>query len=230
MRRTFLERLGRAITVDPELELSVLAQRAILRSDVTAVVVLREADVLAFLRSVLAVSCSLPLSVAEAWYQAFTRTLFLVGNPQNLAARYPLHHVTQQGSVAWLAPTRRSATVGVCRLLKPIPESRAPNLPRQVELLAPGKISGRRQTLLVATRGLSWASYLVHVNHTLAESVITRLIAPGDRIRLRHVDSLDHWPRGASHVRVHFKDADSTQLRLYTALIHETRPSELPYD
>jgi hypothetical protein len=190
--------------------------------DMTAVAVLRRFDPAVFARSSVEFALGVKGSARACWFRAFTRTLFLAGSPANLAARFPFDHVAPDGSVAWLGPAPRDSSAGLCRLLKLFDGDVAADLPATVGFTVPGPGGGSTLYCHVATAGMSLSDYLVHVNHLLAEAVLTGAIRPGDRVVLRHAPRLVGAAGPYSVLRVHRDGADPTRLRAYAGL--STRP------
>lgn len=183
--------------------------------DVAAIVVLRRFDPAEFARSAVQFAFHLDGERREVWRQAYTRTLFLAGNPANLAERFDWAHVSPDGSIAWFGPASTARSTGLRRLLKRFDGEHHPQLSSVVPVDLPSVAGGAAHRLEIAMRGLSTAEYLVHVNHVLAESVLTGILRRGDRLTLAHVPRLS-GPYSA--LRVHRDNADPSRLRAYAAL------------
>ena len=194
-------------------ELAAAEQKA---PDMAAIAVLRRFDPASFARSAVEFALGVRGSARVCWFRSFTRTLFLTGNPVNLAPRFPFDHIAPDGSVAWLGPTSRKSSTGLRRLLKSFDGDVEVDLPATVAFDVPGAGCGAVLRCHVATAGVSVSDYLVHVNHVLAEAVLTGTVRPGDRVVLTHA------PRVAggaySVLRVHRDGADPTRLRAYAGL------------
>lgn len=187
------------------------AVRRAAEGDVTAVAVLRSFSPAGFAASALDHARSVPDDRRSAWFAAFTRTVFLAGNPENLADRFAFDRC--DGSVAWLWPARAGESVGLRRLLKTFPGT-APISPEP--FLLPG---GNVRTLYVATEGRSVSDYLVDVNHTLAEAVLTGLLGPDDGVAVCPVPVVDETlPGRVAALRVHRAPDDAALLAAYTCL------------
>lgn len=154
------------------------------------------------------------------WLRTFTRTFFLAGNPANLRHRFPFAYVAPDESVAWCGPAPAADFTGLRRMLKVFPSGRLV-VQDELQLRVPGDDhdgSGVRR-LLVATAGLSIASYLVHLNHALVEAVLGNLLQPGDRLLVKHVPEIDDTAlESADAIRVHRDLADPRLLRAYVSL------------
>jgi hypothetical protein len=194
--------------------------------DISAVAVLRRFDPAVFARSAVQFALGLRGEQRVSWFRAFTRTIFLAGNPENLLERFPGDHVSPDRSAMWFAPAPDAATTGLRRLLKRFDHPAEPDLPAAVTLDVPaageepGAGAGRRavHSVQVATAGVTGAQYLVHVNHVLAEGVLTGLIRPGDRLVITHVPRLGVVPGPYSMMRAHADTADGSRLRAYAVL------------
>ncbi|MGA4844620.1 DUF6182 family protein [Streptomyces sp. G45] len=192
-----------------------------------AVAVLRAFDAGAFARSVLDFASWLPPAARADWQGDFTRTVFLAGNPRNLAARLPPSLVSADGHIAWYAGGPRRARRELRLLLRAVEGALPPALPAAVTLTVPGATRHpRRWRADIATGGLSLPQYLVHVNHTLAESLLTGVLAPGDRLTLRHAPALPELPRSPAYLRVHQDPGDPGRLRAFAAVTDDPRPEE----
>jgi hypothetical protein len=192
-------------------------------ADATAIVALRSFDVAGLVRGATLFAAGLARAEADQWYRCWTRARFLFGNPRNLTGRMTPRLVTGDAALAWLGLFPAQHPPGPARLLKPV-RGTLPRLPSEIDL--PGR-TGRPRVLRVACRGLTAASYLVHLHHTLAEAVLGGELHPDDPIRLVHTGDLElACLPAAAYVRVHHDltagSADSacgpTSLRAYTHL------------
>ncbi|GAA4413510.1 hypothetical protein GCM10023148_08050 [Actinokineospora soli] len=192
--------------------------------DTVAVVVLCKFDAAVFARSSLAFAAGLDPDAAARWFSAYTRTVFLVGNPANLT-RFPFAHVSDDGTTGWLGPDPAARFLGLRRLLKLFTPAATPEPPAEIPLRVPGRGGGRRLVLEVATAGVSTGDYLVHLNHILAESVLTEELRPGDRLLLRHVPTVV----GGPYLRLRVA-RDGERLRAYASLTSESTVETEPAD
>lgn len=189
--------------------------------DVVVLAVLRSFDAEVFVSSALGFARSLEPATAAEWRRAFTRTVFLAGNPANLAARVAFVHTSDDGSVGWVGPATPDSVIGCRRMLKRFEATRpVGQLPDHT--ITPSDAvtaAGRTFRLDVATEGLTVSEYLVHVNHSIAEAVIDSRFTAGDRLTVHHTGRLnaDEVPQAIA-VRVHRDDVEPTRLRAYTAL------------
>jgi hypothetical protein len=156
-----------------------------------AVSVLAKFELASWIRGTCAYAMGLPAEQVPAWRGSFTRTIFLAGNPANLADRFTFAHVAADQSVAWTAPMEPSATTTLRRLLK-LFEGGA-DLPTRDEfhVRLPGyRPDPARRVLYVTTAGMTVAGSVVHLNHLLVEAVLDGLIRPGDHLLVRQVPRL----------------------------------------
>jgi hypothetical protein len=158
------------------------------------------------------------------WLRAFTRTIFLAGNPTNLRDRFNFAQVAADRSIAWCGPAPAGEFTGLRRMLKLFPGGQLV-VPDELPLRVPGRGRGDAgvRRLFVATRGLTVASYLVHLNHALVEAVLTDLLRPGGRVLVQHVPDIDDAAlHAADAIRVHRDLADPLLLRAYACLSADT--------
>ncbi|MFJ5172347.1 DUF6182 family protein [Streptomyces griseoviridis] len=164
--------------------------------DTLVAVVVRDLDLAGWARQTCAYALGLDAAEAAAWRRAFTRTVFLAGDPERIGARFPLARTAPDGSAAWTAPGPPGATAALRRLLKLLQAPAAIRaggdtafeIPRHPAYRAP--VVSRpplRRDLCLATVDCTLADALVHLNHLLAEAVMDGLLAPGDRLVLRTV-------------------------------------------
>lgn len=231
LRAEFLQRIGRAVEVRPDdaRDLAELAETAAAQSDLAAVVAVREPRLPSIVAAALRFARDLPDAVAHRWLRGFTRTLFLVGNPTQLRDRFSFAQVAADRCAAWFGPAPMAASTGLRRLLRPVPSTGQVCLPERLTVTVPatggalgagGPVpAGRIHELWLATQDLSWADYLVHLHHSLAEPALTGLLAAGDQLAIRHAPRLTGWPAGAAYRRVHFDRQDPSRLRLYSTLV-----------
>ncbi|GAB1515166.1 DUF6182 family protein [Actinophytocola sp. KF-1] len=156
-----------------------------------AVSVLARYEPAAWIRGTCAFAMGLTGARVTAWRRAFTRTVFLAGNPANLVGRFDFAHVADDGSAAWTAPAAQAATGTLRRLLRLF--EGAAELPARDEL--PVRLPGHgadpvRRALYLTTAGMTVADSLVHLNHLLVEAVLDGLLRPGDELLVRQVPRL----------------------------------------
>jgi len=216
---------NRSTPTEPTLaELAGLAAAAAERNGVAAVAVLRRFDPASFVGSAAGLALGLAPEVGAGWYAAFTRTVFLYGNPANLAERFHFDHVAPDGSVAWCAPRQLDRLSTLRRLLPLVNGVTQVDVPAEVSVRIPLRpdspdpvAGGRVRTVEVATGGVSLAEYLVHVNHLVAEAVLGGLVGYGDTLQVRHVPRLG---RGSHELlRVQVDGAQPVRLRAYAGLV-----------
>lgn len=184
--------------------------------DVVAVVV-RRFDLTSMVRGAMAFAAGLSAEAADGWFRAYTRTLFLFGNPHNLAARHAPALGTAGAETAWFGPWDARRMEALSRLLKPL-RGDLPALPQRCDI--PGSPAAPAE-LHVAVGGLNLPQYLIHLHHTLAEAVLLGTLAPDAPVRLIHwpdVDPVLAASGDADYVRVHYAAGDESRLRLYTLL------------
>ncbi|MEU6537139.1 DUF6182 family protein [Streptomyces sp. NPDC047000] len=190
---------------------------------VAAVCVLRSFDLATWAGATCDFVLGLGPVEAAAWQRAFTRTVFLAGNPDNLRDRFAFRHTAADGSAAWTAPGPDADTRTLRRLLKlfdapaPLP-GRPPVTIRVGGGPAPAGASGTRYTLHLATAGATVSDTLVHLNHLLAEAVLDRTLVPGDRLTLSQAPRLTTLPAPPVALRVAEAQGRPGALSAYAAL------------
>jgi hypothetical protein len=189
--------------------------------EVCAIVVVRDVDVASFVTGALAHTVALPPPVQDAWYRAFTRTVFLAGQPDQLARRFPAGERSPNGAMSWFAADEPAAYEGLRRLLRAFEGPRLPpDLPAAVKLRFPGRagVPGRTRRLFVGIAGLGTQQYLVHLHHTVCEAALRGLIGPGDALEVVHMPEIDESVGPWDYARVHADHADEQRLRLHACL------------
>ncbi|WP_432101450.1 DUF6182 family protein [Streptomyces sp. WAC 04229] len=184
--------------------------------DRTAVtVVLRRFAPTTFAQSAVAYALDLPDTLGEPWLRAYTRTVFLSGNPDNLRTRFAFHHVSADGAMAWTLPENTGETPPLRRLLRLFPTAALPPLPAHIEIPPrAAALATPTARLDVVTTRVSLADYLVHVHHALAEAVLTGLIGTHTAVVLRHLPRLDPAEGPYATLRaVPDRDAPADRLR-----------------
>ncbi|MFC0105750.1 DUF6182 family protein [Kibdelosporangium aridum] len=191
---------------------------------VTAVAVVRRFDPAVFCQSSVDFALSLDAQQREVWFRAFTRTLFLSGNPVNLAKRFRFTTIAQDGSVGWLAPSPDARLLGLRRLLKLFDVSGDLELPGELTVVVPaGAPWNQHLRVYIATAGLRLPEYLVHLNHTLAEAVLGGVVTRGSVLTLVHVPRITAEAGPYDRLRVHWDTRSagterSGRLRAYAGL------------
>ena len=166
------------------------------RPPVAALVLLRRFDLGEFVAGAAAFAEALDDDERRDWYRAFTRTLFLVGDPGRLPAWAAdlLRH--RSAHMAWAWTPGDGAGVGLRRLLKPLRTAGPPRVP------ALHRSGDGERELTVAVEGLTLERYLVHLHHALSESFITGELEPGEGLTLRHVPRIESLHPKPAYARV----------------------------
>lgn len=216
-----------------------------------AVAVVRRFEPANWIRDTCRFALGLAPDQAAAWRHAFTRTVFLAGNPDNLGDRFAFDHVAEDGSSAWFGPAPASASAGIRRLLKlfqaaaplsaaqpttiriPAPRTALPRTASSQNAVARNTLprilpAGRtarpsiHRDLHMVTVGVQLHQVLVHLHHLLAEAAMDGLIAPGDLLTLRPVPCLVGVSTPFAAIRVDVDPTLPDRLRAYAALTEET--------
>ncbi|NEY31321.1 hypothetical protein GTU99_03705 [Streptomyces sp. PRKS01-65] len=186
-----------------------------------AVAVLRSCELPRFAQSVLDFTVTLAPDTARTWLADHTRTVFLAGNPRNLASRLPPSFTSADGRIAWYAPgtgPRHRELRLLLRLVRGALPAGPPPPPYTVRVPHGAGAGAGLRRLTVATDGLTLPQYLVHLNHTLAEALLTGALDPGDRIAVEHVPHLHELPTRPAYLRVHEDTGRPGRLRAYACL------------
>lgn len=199
--------------------------------EVTTLVLLRSLDIPGLVRGAQAFAASLEPAEAAAWRGSWTKTRFLFGNPANLTERTPPRVISGRGTAAWLGPFPAGRLPGLSRLLKPV-TGVLPKLPGELEIGGAAGLPVRDgfRELRIGLRDLTLAEYLVHLHHTVAESVLLARLRPAEPLRLMHRPDVALTPEaltpgGGGYARVHFARDDPSALRLYTWLAPPCQPA-----
>lgn len=193
---------------------------------VLAVCVVRDFDLLAWVRSTCEFAAGLDRSAAADWRRDFTRTIFLAGNPVNLEDRFAFGHVADDGSAAWQRPAPAEESTALRRLLKLFDGSaelstRPSTVVRVLTDQAPRGRAPVRRELHVATAGVTIADSLVHLNHLLVEAVLDEIVGPGDELVVRQAPWLSISAGPCAAVRIDGTRDHPDRLRVYAALTEE---------
>lgn len=199
----------------------------------TVVVTMRSLDLVDLVQGAREFTTTLDRAEAGAWRRSWTRTVFLFGTPANLATRTGARVVAAEGTTAWLGPFPGTRLPGWTRLLKPVTGT-LPELPAEVEvpgagppvevagggLPVEGPGGGTPRVLHVAVAGLTLTDYLVHLHHTVAESVLLGRLRTDESLRLRHRPALTAGPTPGppAYARVLPDAGAAGRLRLHTWL------------
>ncbi|MFC4114329.1 DUF6182 family protein [Nonomuraea zeae] len=178
--------------------------------DIGVIAVLRAFDPATFAAAAYHFAAALPDSRSRPWYAAFTRTIFLAGDPRNLADRHPFDHVSPDGSIAWYAPAPLTSREGLRRLLRPLRGPRGLTAPLTQEVpLGNGNAVAR---LDVPVTGLPIEDYLVHVNHVIAEATLDGLLTGRGHLLLHHLPAPP--PPAAHNARIRVVPDPGPPIRL----------------
>lgn len=175
-----------------------------------------------------------PADRAEPWRRAFTRTVFLAGQPENLRERFAFDHTAPDGSAAWAGPATDESTAALRRLLKTFNGTRRLDswAPVTVEVPAVATAGGGtapaaevhrpgKRDLYLATAGITVSDVLVQLNHLLVEAVLDGLIGPGDLLTLRPVPRLTGLTGPFAALRVDADTHHPHKLQAYAGLTEE---------
>ncbi|WP_433325309.1 DUF6182 family protein [Spirillospora sp. CA-294931] len=177
--------------------------------DYGAVAVLRDFDPATFAGAAAGFARATAGDRRAAWYGAFTRTIFLAGDPANLAERFPRRHLSPGGSVAWYGPGPLADLRTLRRLLRPFRGPLGVPVPFAHEIDLPGGGHGRA-VLSVLGAGMAVEDYLVDVNHLVAEAEFDGLLDGVGRLLVRHLPDATDPPARPDRLRV---TADLGQFR-----------------
>jgi len=184
---------------------------------VAAVAVLREFVPSAFAESCVQYAQSLDESAGRLWHRNFTRTIFLAGNPGKLSGRFSFDWLAPDGSIGWIAPAPADATLWLRRLLCLFRVGDALADISDFNVATPGPQFVATRTVYLATAGVGPAEYLVHLNHILAEGVLSGELARGCALSVRHVPKLTGREADFGVLRVHFAKG-TERLRAYAGI------------
>jgi hypothetical protein len=185
-----------------------------------AIVVLGDFDPEELVAGAVELSRRLPADAAERWRRSFTKTVFLAGNPRNLASRWEFAHVSSDGRMAWLPPAPPDHYLTLRRLLRlfhgtALPADGARITVPDDEQPCRAPVAHR---LSVDVSGLGLEDYLVHVHHAVCEAVIRGTIRGGDEVQLVHRRGVALPSGPCEYARVHLDREDPARLRLYACL------------
>ncbi|HEU5475258.1 MAG TPA: DUF6182 family protein [Actinophytocola sp.] len=191
--------------------------------DTAVVAVVRRFDLVSWVRGTVAFAAGLNRRRAQEWRRAFTRTVFLAGNPANLTTRFDFAHVAETGAMAWTAPASAAAHRPLRRLLRTFPGTRDLTLGGDVVIDLPGEPPAEpmRRVLHLAGSGLTVAGALVHLGHLLVEAVLDGAISPGDRLTVRQLPRLVGVPGPFDALRVGVDPADPDRLHALMSVSRE---------
>jgi hypothetical protein len=154
-----------------------------------AFVVVARVDLPSYVAGAIEFAAGLKPPLAAAWLGAFTRTVFLAGDPVRIAARHPARQLAADGSAAWFGPADGDLFRGLRLLLKAFEAPLPPPFPERVVLDDRGP--GKRRLLYVDVGSIGMEDYLIDLNHLVCEATIAGLLAPGAALELRHVEGID---------------------------------------
>jgi hypothetical protein len=172
-----------------------------------ALVILRRFELGDYVRGTVEFVGRLDPRSREEWYRDFTRTRFLVGDPDRVSGRHGDLITWRSADVAWVSPAgERNALRTLSRLLTPLRTAAPPAAPRHYE----GPLSeagdrpgaGPEKDICLATLGRPLEEYLVHLNHSVSEGLVTGALSACDRVVVREVMSIERLPARREYVRV----------------------------
>jgi hypothetical protein len=191
--------------------------------DISAIAVIKSFTPESFVAASLRFAAALPSELRDQWFQAYTRTIFLAGNPQNLTHRYRFRHIADDGSSAWMDPASAKENMGLRRMLMLFQTEAPLRLPHEVCISMRGadgtdKNSNAVKRVYVATAGMTLSEYLVQLNHALAEAVLLGTIEPGDQVHIQHMPRLNGCTEHLTDIRVHKDRFEESRLQAFTGM------------
>ncbi|UWU95725.1 DUF6182 family protein [Bradyrhizobium sp. CB1015] len=191
---------------------------------VAAVAVLREFAPAAFAESCVRFAQSLDEDASRLWRRNFTRTIFLVGNPGRLSVRFAFDWLAADGSIGWIAPAPPDATLWLRRLLCLFRGGDTLADISDFGVAAPDGHPAITRTVYVATAGIGPADYLVHLNHILAEGVLSGELPRDCGVSVRHIPKLSGREAEFGALRIHFANG-TERLRAYAGITRPDAPN-----
>jgi len=156
-----------------------------------ALVVLDGFDLAEYVSGTLEHLAQLDRETLDRWHRNFTKTMFMLGSPERIAARFEIvRH--RSAHIAWTVPGDSKAHLGLRRLLKPLFTAQLMAMPDRLEIRVPGTSARRLELRIARTRTLE--SYLVHLNHTLCDAFIEGSLRPGDVVTIVHTGAIHELP------------------------------------
>ena len=181
-------------------------------------VILNDLDLVCYCQNVLKFSLLLPSTIKAAWYRQFTKSVFFFGNPQRLPDHFQ-HTVTVSCKNMAICGPFYSPNKGLNMLFKLVSTSGS-FVPSNVQIQVPSLFAKPthtgRKTLFLDSIGLSLERYLVHLTHSLCESIITKGLLPGDRLNIIHTPNIPET--NAIYTRINFVEDGSSRLKLFSLL------------
>lgn len=198
---------------------SMLDVRAELEAELAVVCVVQRLDLVSLIRGTCAFAAALTGDQVDGWRAAFTRTVFLAGNPRNLSDRFAFRYVDPDGAAAWTDPSAPGALAPLRRLLRLFHCSGTlPMAPPSVTVPGQGTREPVRHDLYLATADVSAADGLVHLGHLLTEAVFDGLISGGDQLVVRQVPRIVGVTEPFAALRASTDPACPDRLRAYAGL------------
>lgn len=191
-----------------------------------AFLVLRSFELETYLRATFAFLEAQSDERLDAWARCFTRTVFLVGRPRQLAAAFPFGHLADDGSMAWLLSDDPKEQTRLLRLLQRLKTSGEASLPESFTD-APeqgGVAESRRVRAWIASTGLPLEDYLIHLNHLVCEAYLSGALRREDPLTLTHVGRIDALKLHPRAFRIHRDQTAGKELKLYGYLGVEGDP------
>ncbi|TCC34928.1 DUF6182 family protein [Kribbella sindirgiensis] len=182
---------------------------------VRAVAVVGEFDLAMFVRSSADFAACVDPDIGMAWQQSFTRTIFLAGDPHNLVERQPAAHLADDGSVAWYGPDRPEAYEGLSRLLRPLSGPTGLGVVAERPEVPLSWSADRSVDLVAVTSEVSLEATVVHINHLVAEAVLTGALNSAGAIKIRTVEQIDAIEGECLAFRVAPRDGNDESLRCF---------------
>lgn len=193
------------------------------RSGTAAIAVVRRFDLERWVRGTVAFAMGLDRTLAARWRQSFTKTLFLAGNPVNLAERFAFDQVDDTGMTAWIAPAPAAAHLPIRRLLRAFVGSRQVTMDGEVVVDLPGGPVAEpvRRVLCMVGPGPTVTQTMINVTHLLVEAVLDGVVGPDDRLTLRQVPRLIGVGSRFDALRVDVDPTDPGRLHALMGLTKE---------
>jgi|LGOV01.1.fsa_nt_gb hypothetical protein len=191
--------------------------RYIFKPSILSYVVLKDFDTSNYIIDTVKFLQKLSKDERSYWYNNFTPTIFLFGNPLKLKDRINFMHISEKNDIGWIAPSNPDKLRGGIRLLKLIDFSNIP-FEWKKDIIIPFKKDGQPVQITIATGELTFQRYLIHLNHTICEGFITGVISEENVIHLNHVTVIYAIHKYANYVRVQRSEIDPDRLVAYSVI------------
>ena len=186
-------------------------------SDIQTCVVIRHLDWDELLSGLFVLHKVTPREVMNTWYQNFSKTIFLVGNPKKIEKKYKNILVYNTSNIAITSIGENSTARGMKRMLRQLTTYADPSglLP---DCLGKKHNGQREYVMETYVHQMSLERILVHWCHMVNDAIYHRYISEDDTLHCKWKKSYISYDCNSKYHRIDIDEINASNLTLFCQL------------